>query len=147
MSPYFLAAFAIVVGEEGGLSMDPTDPGNWTGGRAGAGLLRGTKYGISAGAFPQLDIASVTLPQSQQIYYDKYWTPLNLDSRPWACALLIFDAAVNQGQNWAKTLPADPVEICVARAMHYAIADNWRRFGSGWMRRLFTIFQKSQVTP
>ena len=35
-------------GHEGGLSLDPNDRGNWTGGKKGSGELRGTKYGIAA---------------------------------------------------------------------------------------------------
>jgi len=35
---------------EGGLSMDPVDNGNWTGGKKGVGKLVGSKYGVTAGA-------------------------------------------------------------------------------------------------
>jgi hypothetical protein len=36
--------------------MDERDPGNWTGGAIGKGELRGTKWGISAQTYPQIDI-------------------------------------------------------------------------------------------
>lgn len=35
---------------EGGLSLDPSDNGNWTGGRRGAGTLVGSKFGVTAAA-------------------------------------------------------------------------------------------------
>ena len=41
--------------EEGTLSLDPTDTGNWTGGAVGRGTLVGTKYGISAASYPTLE--------------------------------------------------------------------------------------------
>ncbi len=42
--------------QEGGLSLDPKDPGNWTGGKVGLGKLLGTKYGIAAASHPGLDV-------------------------------------------------------------------------------------------
>jgi hypothetical protein len=51
--------FDFVVGSEGGFTDNPADPGNWTGGKIGAGECRGTKFGISAGAHPDLDIANL----------------------------------------------------------------------------------------
>ena len=53
----FDAAFARLLGNEGGFDDDARDRGNWTGGRIGVGELKGTKYGVSAAAFPDLDIA------------------------------------------------------------------------------------------
>lgn len=35
---------------EGGLSLDPADNGNWTGGHRGAGQLVGSKFGVTPGA-------------------------------------------------------------------------------------------------
>ena len=52
----FDKAFDIIVGVEGGFSLDPNDPGNWTGGKRGVGELKGTRWGISAKSYPHLDI-------------------------------------------------------------------------------------------
>jgi lysozyme family protein len=93
----FDAAFAWVVGAEGNYSDDSGDPGNWTGGAIGAGELRGTKYGISAAAYPTLDIASLTLDEARAIYARDYWAPIHGDALPAALALVVFDAAVNSG--------------------------------------------------
>jgi lysozyme family protein len=135
VSPYFLAAFALVVGEEGGYVNDPQDPGGET------------KYGISKRSYPNLDIAGLTLEQAQGIYYSDYWGALGLDTKPWNQALLLFDAGVNQGVGFAKTLPPDAIGICVARALRYAGNPNLTRYGRGWFTRLFTMFQKASASP
>lgn len=72
----FDTAFAAVVGVEGGYDNSTHDPGNWTGDAVGCGVLRGTKFGISAASFPSLAIADLTLDQAQAIYLAEYWTPL-----------------------------------------------------------------------
>ncbi len=41
---------------EGAYSTDRADRGNWTSGKVGEGLFKGTKYGISAMTYPNMDI-------------------------------------------------------------------------------------------
>lgn len=135
MSPYFDAAFQLVVGAEGGYVCDPNDPGGET------------KWGISKRSYPDLDIPSLTEADAQAIYLRDYWSPLDLDSKPWGTALLKFDAAVNQGINFAKTLPDDPHDIAVARALRYASNSHIGIYGRGWFNRLFSMFQHSMVAP
>jgi lysozyme family protein len=93
----FNDAFAYVVGEEGKLSMDPQDPGNWTGHKIGQGVLKGTKYGISAAAYSLLDIANLSLSDARAIYQRDYWNKIGGDSLPWGNALCLFDFGVNAG--------------------------------------------------
>jgi lysozyme family protein len=100
----FTDAFARLIGHEGGLSMDPRDRGNWTGGKRDSGTLKGTKYGISAAAFPSLDIASITLEQARQIYRTKYWEPAGCDMLPEPLRFPVFDLAVNSGPGRATRL-------------------------------------------
>ena len=100
----FLDAFAKLIGHEGGLSLDPRDRGNWTGGRRDWGELKGTKYGISAHAFPDLDIKSLTLEQARQIYRDKYWSAACCDMLPDPLKFPVFDLAVNSGPGRAARL-------------------------------------------
>ena len=38
-----------------------------------------TKYGISQKAFPNEDIANLTLERARQLAYDTYWVPIKLD--------------------------------------------------------------------
>ena len=163
----FQKAFQVVIGEEGGLSTNPADPGNWTGGACGKGVCRGTKYGIAASAHPDLDIPALTLAQAQAIYHDGYWAPVNADSLPSPLALLVFDAAVNCGISRAVTwlqaaagVPADGkfgpqtlaaiqarsgdgasvcAEFQAQRITWMADLPTWRAFGLGWARRLSNL--------
>lgn len=135
---FFPQAFSIVVGEEGGYVNDPADPGGET------------KFGISKREYPNLDIGQLTLEQAQAIYQRDYWAALNCDSHPWEMALVLFDCGVNQGVSAAKGILASAqtaTEFQAERSLRYARAENFGRFGRGWMRRLFNVFKLAQVTP
>ena len=71
----FRTAFLITIdnAHEGGFQKMPNDSGNWTGGVIGVGELKGTKYGISAREYPDLDIENLTVDQAIQIYQEGYW--------------------------------------------------------------------------
>lgn len=160
----FNYAFPKVVIIEGGLSMDPKDPGNWTGGDTGKGELKGTKYGISAKAYPKLDIKNLTLDKARDIYKRDYWDATSCDLLPDPLSHFVFDAAVNQGVSAAqvllqealnvkidgkigpKTLAAakasGPYEWAVfmrLRAYLYLKTKNVAIYGDGWFNRLFLI--------
>jgi lysozyme family protein len=90
-------AFAALIGNEGVLSMDPRDRGNWTGGKVNAGILKGTKYGISAAAYPNLDIENLTLDQASVIYRHDYWAAAGCEIVPEELRFDLFDMAVNSG--------------------------------------------------
>lgn len=65
----FKKAIAIVIREhEGGFQNREDDPGNYD----DKGVLRGTKYGISASAFPGEDIENLTLERAVELY-EKVW--------------------------------------------------------------------------
>jgi lysozyme family protein len=135
---FFDAAFAIVVGEEGNYSNDPQDPGGET------------HWGISKREYPNLDIAKLTIDQARSLYQRDYWNALDCDSRPWEMALVLFDCGVNQGVSAAKgllPLVVSAGELQAERALRYARAETFGRFGRGWMRRLFDVFKLAQVTP
>ncbi|MGH7056433.1 MAG: glycoside hydrolase family 108 protein [Acetobacteraceae bacterium] len=97
MTAAFDAAVAIVLENEGGYTDDPGDPGNWTGGVVGSGQLKGTNFGISAAAYPRLDIANLTQAQAEAIYEADYWAPIQGDALPSGLSLIVFDGAVNSG--------------------------------------------------
>lgn len=84
-------------GHEGVYSNDPKDPGNWTGGRVGSGGLKGTKYGISAAAFPHLDIRNLSYEDAKRIYKREYWDRCRCDEWAEPIAEAVFDMSVNQG--------------------------------------------------
>lgn len=161
----FDQAFRVVVGEEGGFTANPADPGNWTGGACGRGQCLGTRYGVSAAAYPGVAIATLTLDAARAIYRRDYWDPLAGDSLPPPLALLVFDAAVNNGVGRAvrwlqaaagvppdgamgpRTLTAVAVrtgqgtadllaEFQAQRLLFMAGLPTWRTFGLGWARRL-----------
>jgi lysozyme family protein len=111
---------------EGGLSMDKTDPGNWTGGKVGVGTLKGTKYGISAASYPALDIQSLTQQTVKPIYFKDFWGKAGCHLLPKQLAFLTGDAAVQHGParaveflQAALKVPVDgavgPVTIAAAR--------------------------------
>lgn len=158
----FEKAFEYVVGREGLYDDDPQDDGNWTGGAQGKGELRGTKYGISAAAYPELDIESLTLDQAKDLYRHDYWDKVCGDCWPAPLALAMFDCGVNQGVGRAirclqraagvnddgkigphtrdavsRLDPLTMVEYFQAeRILEYVQAARWERFKRGWMRRV-----------
>lgn len=91
----FEKAFARLIGHEGGYSDDPKDPGNWTGGKVGVGLLKGTKYGIAANTYGHLDIKNLTVDQAKAIYLADFWDIIGKSHA--AVKFQLFDAAVNHG--------------------------------------------------
>lgn len=92
----FDKAFDRLIDHEKGYTDNPADPGNWTGGRVGAGLCKGTKYGIAANTYGHLDIKNLTIDQAKDIYLEDFWNILGADTHP-AVKFQFFDAAVNHG--------------------------------------------------
>jgi len=162
----FEQAFAVVVGHEGGFSIERADPGNWTGGAVGCGELRGTKFGISAAAYPAEDIANLTLDTAAAIYRRDYWDRVSGDRLSPSLALLVFDAAVNNGvvraACWLQGVVGATVDgrlgpetlaavdtairargnaaVCAEfqaqRLVFMTGLPTWHIFGLGWARRL-----------
>ena len=154
-------AFDYVVGREGFFTKDPDDKGNWTGGKVGVGVLKGTKFGISAAAYPTLDIEALTLEDVRDIYFKDYWQAAGCDRVSPGLGLALFDGAVNQGVKTAvqclqraagvtddgwfgqQTSRAvgrlDPLEgierFMAERILEYVQAGTWEKYKLGWMRR------------
>lgn len=96
-SPEFCHAVRFVLIEEGALYKDGTpkpdlgyvnDPED-KGGE--------TKGGISKRAFPNVDIAALTLDKIVSIYHTHFWKPAYCHQWPASVALYTFDAAVQHG--------------------------------------------------
>ena len=81
----FDSAFSALIEHEGGLVNNPDDKG---------GL---TKYGISQRAYPQLDIAALTLQDVRELYKRDYWDRAQCDRLHPDLAFQVFDGAVNSG--------------------------------------------------
>lgn len=100
--PFFLECFVRLIGHEGNFTKNPKDPGNWTGGRMGVGLLRGTKYGISAGSYPTLDIEHLELADAQHIYFVDWWLKFGADYLKPAMVYQMWQFAINAGKGNAR---------------------------------------------
>lgn len=153
-----------LLSHEGGYSADRNDPGNWTGGRVGAGELRGTKFGIAANTYPQLYIKNLTRDQAVEIYRRDFWEAAKCDRLPPAVGFQLLDGAVNSGipqaTRWlqravgvaddgilgpvtlAAIRAADPNDLVLLfnaqRIDFMTRLSTWAVHGAGWMRRIAT---------
>ncbi len=158
----FEKAFDRLIGHEGGYSIDRNDPGNWTGGKVGSGALKGTKYGIAANTYPNLDIKTLTIEQAKVIYKKDWWDKLGADQFHPAIVYQLWDFAVNAGKSRAvkelqqavgvpddgiigpKTIAAvkakdvNDVLLLLAseRLSFYTSLKTWANYGKGWTNRV-----------
>lgn len=162
MTPFERAiSFILRPDIEGKSSKDPNDPGNWTGGKVNVGTLNGTMYGISAAAYPLLDIQALTREQCIAIYKADYWDKCKCGQMPSPIAIGVFDCAVNQGPDTAAHLLQEAVRVkrdgvigmvtlgavqkanlketlamfTALRCKRYATSKNFHLYGNGWLRR------------
>lgn len=122
---------------EGALSLDPHDPGNWTGGKVGVGALVGTQFGISAAAHPDVDIRHLTLEQANLIRRERYWDEVRGDELPPPLAIMLADAAYLSG-------PEDAI-ITLQRQLGFTGALVDGSFGPLTMRRLELVLARPSV--
>ena len=78
---------------EGGLSLDPGDTGNYT----PTGELKGSKFGISAHSYPDLDIANLTIEVANDLRYRDYWGKVRGDELPGPVAFVLAEGAYGSG--------------------------------------------------
>jgi lysozyme family protein len=175
-TPLFDAIFTLLIGEEGGYTFDPNDPGGET------------NWGISKASYPNVDIKNLTKAGAEAIYIRDYWTlqaadgtspAVTGDDLPPVLALMVFDAAVNNGVERARewfqaavgvatdgvlgpqtmgafrTVLADPTmgadglaaEFLARRIDFMASLSTWQYFGLGWSRRLASLPFKAKDLP
>ena len=152
----FNDAFTLLIDNEGKLSIDPKDPGNWTGGKVGKGVMKGSKYGVSAASYPDLDIKNITLQDAKDIYLKDYW----IDGAPDEIAFDLFDTSVNSGKTKAvkllqqtvgteidgklgpltlsrcKTIKNLKAKYNANRLLFMTDCTIWESQGKGWARRI-----------
>jgi lysozyme family protein len=147
---------------EGGFTLHKSDPGNWTGGKVGAGQLKGTNFGIAANTYPALDIEHLTKVQAIEIYKRDWWPKVAGDKMPKGVDQVAYDAAVNSGPArglkfvatacgipderrasviaGAATDATDKAAIvkraCAARMSFLRGLGTFVTFGTGWSRRV-----------
>lgn len=163
----FDEAFHLLLGHEGGFTDDPRDPGNWTGGRVGAGELRGTKFGIAANTYPDEDIRNLTVERAKAIYRRDFWNPARADDLPAEVRYAVFDAAVNSGVRQAvrwlqravgvrddgvigpvtlaavnATEPQALLRRMLSQRLRFMTdLSSWPSFGRGWARRIASLLE------
>lgn len=124
-----------VLAREGGYVNDPSDSG------------RETNFGISKKYFPDLDIKNLTRESAKQIYFTNYWKPTGCEAIRWPLNLLVFDTAVNMGNQRAVkyfSLSRGDVEafLNLREARYRKLARVYpknERFLKGWLNRLNEI--------
>jgi len=89
---------------EGGFQKDYYDRGNWTSGVIGQGSLKGTKYGLTAMNYPDVDIEGMSEDTAKMIYERDWWIKFELGKLPSALQYLVFDAAIHHGNYNATRL-------------------------------------------
>lgn len=165
----FRACHTITQKLEGGYSTNRADPGNWTGGKVGKGELKGTKAGIAAASYPNLDIKNLTAAQIEQIYEREYWNVVRGDELPAGVDLSTYDYGVNSGNSRSiKTLQkvagviqdgkVGRATLAAVRAKRATVIiqgindarlgflqglTNWRTFGRGWGSRVGEVRARS----
>jgi len=158
----FDSSFDRVFVNEGGFTDVRGDRGNWTSGKVGEGELKGTKYGISAMTYFDLDIKNLTIYEAKAIYRRDWWDKLSMELLPCAMQYQMFDAALNHGMRPATKMlqnaagvKADgsigPVTRATVantdindllmrflgeRLIFMTNVSTWHLFGKGWARRI-----------
>lgn len=145
-------AFTALMGNEGGYSDNPNDPGG------------ATMYGITQAVVRRWgytgDMQDLTLDQAKQIAKSQYWDTYSCDKFDPRVAFQVFDAAYNGGHpaQWLQqasgatvdgiigpeTIAAvnlTPPRVLIMRFVSYRLTyltnlDTWPTFGKGWARRI-----------
>jgi lysozyme family protein len=151
-----------IFGHEGGYTQDPSDPGNWTEGVPGHGALKGTKYGISAASYPDLDIRNLMMREAIAIYHRDFIGPISNYPIGDLTMFQLVDFAINSGSSRATkalqkcvgVIPDGIVGPITEKAIRrfedielalLIIAErlnfltnlrNWPDHGKGWARRI-----------
>src|SRR4051812_19204391 len=127
----FDACMPFIFREEGGFTKDPHDPGNWTGGKVGKGVLKGTNFGIAASSHGALEIAKLTKADAAAIYRREYWNACSCDILSTGVDLVVMDVAVNSGVARGRSYRDATASIAEADKRVDALSDKRRAFYKG----------------
>ena len=89
---YYDECFVRLMGNEGGYSNNPKDPGGET------------NWGISKRSYPEMDIKNLTQDAAKAIYKRDFWDKCRCDELYAVLAFALFDCAVNSGCGQAVKL-------------------------------------------
>ncbi len=149
-TPTFDLFFDRLLGNEGGYSNDPNDPGGET------------NWGISKRSYPDVDIKALTKAGAKAIYWRDFWSRIDADALPDGVAFQLFDFAVNSSPETAVRYFQRAIGVAddghfgpISRAAAQAISEsdaimrlnaerldfmtrlsNWPSAGRGWARRI-----------
>lgn len=128
---------------EGGIQDYDWDLGNWTGCEVGQGQKKGTNFGISACAYPGLDIRNISRQQADEIYYRDYWLRSGADQLEWPLCLLVFDTAINfhptTARIWLEESKRNPLVFIALRLRGYRKSKAWPQAGNAWVDRVIDL--------
>lgn len=155
----FDAAFAKVLGHEGGFSNHPDDPGG------------ATRFGVTEAVAREVgyrgDMRELPIELAKRIYLERYWQAVRADELPPGIRHTLFDAAVNSGPRqavlWlqralgvtadgilgpqtlaaAHEVSADALRsrILAQRLKFMSALPNWPAFSRGWARRIADLME------
>lgn len=139
-----------LLGNEGGYSDNPADPGGKT--------MYGITERVARAHGYQGEMRDLPLTVATDIYRVNYWTPIKADQLPEGLRFHVFDAAVNSGPKQAvkwlqeaagitadgligpQTLSAatrvSPAKYSGIRLRFMTDLPTWSTFGKGWARRI-----------
>jgi lysozyme family protein len=89
---YYDECFTRLMGNEGGYSNNPKDPGGET------------NWGISKRSYPALDIKNLSQDEAKAIYKRDFWDKCRCEELFPMLAFAVFDCAVNSGNKTAVIL-------------------------------------------
>lgn len=139
-----------LLGNEGGYSDNPADPGGKT--------MYGITERVARAYGYKGEMRDLPLSIATDIYRVNYWAPIRADQLPESLRFHVFDAAVNSGPGqaikWlqqaanvaqdgvigARTISAasmvNPAKYSAIRLRFMTGLSTWPTFGKGWARRI-----------
>lgn len=159
----FFKIFERLLESEGGFQKNSKDRGNWTGGVIGKGELKGTKYGISAMSYPDVDIENLTKEHAMEIYFNDFYKPFKSELNiPDYFTFQFFDSSIHHGtyrtvvflQRALNVKPDGIFGMVTSKALEFSepnkvlllfLAErldfmndlsNWNAFSRGWSQRI-----------
>lgn len=127
----FDRAMEFVLKWEGGYVNNPFDPGGET------------KFGISKGAYPMLDISTLQEEDARLIYRKDYWEKAGCDKLEWPMCLIVFDTAVNMGVRRALEIKEKSFNWTDYLFLRIALYNglNKSTFLKGWINRVLDLWK------
>lgn len=119
---------------------------------AGAGP---TNFGVNQRANPDINVKTLTPESAAQLRKQRYWDKIGGDSLPPQTAMVAYDAAINQGQDYARQLVertgGDPTLMLYQRRQDYRAIAKQNPLKApnlpGWEKRLDSLQAQLKATP